>query len=189
MPWKTVNSNRIISKWLTASARQAIIVRRTTSSAFRVKRKVWHFLPTVSGYSGLAAGKLNMVMPSTANPACICIRSSSSEPSMRNWSMWCRNSLLKQRYFNFSRMANGLLRKFMTLRRSSSGNTLQQSVRKLRRNFSRHSGLHSGSCIMIRAICCGGISNCRLDGNTDFRHLTSRSTIRPVTMFPKCSPL
>ena len=131
----------------------------------------------------------NTVMPSTANPACICIRSSSSEPSMRNWSMLFRNSLLRQRYFNFSRMANGLLRKFMTSRRSSSGNTLQQSVRKLKRNFSKHSGLHSGSCIMIRAVCCGGISSCRLDGNTDFRHLTSRSTIRPVTMFPKCSPL
>ena len=103
--------------------------------------------------------------------------------------MRCRNSLLKQRYFNFSRMANGLLRKSMTSQRSSSGSTLQQSVRKLKRNFSTYSGLHSGSCIMIRAVCCGGISSCRLDGNTDFRQLTSRSTIRPVTMFPKCSPL
>ena len=142
-----------------------------------------------NGYSEMAIGKLNMVMPSTANPACICIRNSSSESSMRNWSMRSRNSLLRQRYFSFSRMANGLLRKSMTSQRSSSGSTLQQNVRKLRRNFSRHSGLHSGSCIMIRAVCCGGISSCRLDGNTDFRHLTSRSTIRPVTMFPKCSPL
>lgn len=141
-----------------------------------------------NGYSEMAIGKLNMVMPSTANPACICIRNSSSESSMRNWSMRSRNSLLRQRYFSFSRMANGLLRKSMTSQRSSSGSTLQQNVRKLKRNFSTRPGLRSGSCIMIRAVCCGGISNCRLDGNTDLRHLTSRSTIRPVTMFPKCSP-
>lgn len=53
---------------------------------FQSEAESMAFWPTVSGYSGLAAGKLNMVMPSTANPACICIRSSSSEPSMRNWS-------------------------------------------------------------------------------------------------------
>ena len=94
-----------------------------------------------NGYSEMAIGKLNMVMPSTANPACICIRNSSSESSMRNWSMRCRNSLLRQRYFSFSRMANGLLRKSMTSQRSSSGNTLPQSVRKLKRNFSTRPGL------------------------------------------------
>ena len=142
-----------------------------------------------NGYSEMGAGKSNTVKPSTANPACICTRSSSTELSMRNWSILFRNSLLRQRYFNFSRMANGLLRKFTTSQRNSRRNTLQQNVRKLKRNFSRHSGLRSGSCIMIRAVCCGGILSCRLDGNTGFRRLTSRSTMRPVTMFPKCSPL
>lgn len=114
---------------------------RTTDSVFGAKRKVWRFMRIADGYSEMAAGKLNTVMPSTANPACICTRSSSSEPSMRSWSMRFQNSLLRQRYFSFSRMANGLLRKSMTSQRSSSGNTLQQSVRKLKRNFSTHSGL------------------------------------------------
>ena len=107
-----------------------------------------------NGYSEMAIGKLNMVMPSTANPACICIRNSSSESSMRNWSMRSRNSLLRQRYFSFSRMANGLLRKSMTSQRSSSGNTLPQSVRKLKRNFSTRPGLQKYTHGMVYNFSC-----------------------------------
>ena len=48
---------------------------------------------------------------------------------------------------------------------------------------------HDPGDLLWWTVCYGGKSNCRLDGNTGYRHLTSRSTIRPVTMFPKCSPL